>query len=505
MQKLALPGLIALAFGLGAWYATGETSLFGRVNLVAGAAALALSAIGALRSAGGLASRSAWRVLAPRLFACALAVAGAVAAERVATRTEWRLDWTVDGRFELFPATKAALAALPAELDATLYHEHGDARARRTRLLLETLAREGPVRVRVRDLEQSGEEVDRFGIKGTNSVVLELQGAYETVDRPTEGSLLEAILRLRGAPSHKLYTAVGEGEGDPESPEPTGYSGLAVALGAEGYFLEGLVTATGAEVPGDAGAVLVIGAQRALRPEAANAIDRYLQRGGRLVALIAPGVRSGLEDVFERWGFAVPDGIVIDPFGGPIEGGPGGGDTLAAAYARHPVTRGLDPRTLTYFPRARPVEAVHKPTPADELASLVFSSGRSWLDTDVAAVRRGVAPVPPADTELRRWPIVAAGRYPRAGGETRIVVFGNADFADNQHLRTLYNLDLLLNAVHWAVSREDAITLRPKMITPDQDPLTPQQTLGMLYGVGLLLPELLLVAAAVAWMRRRGA
>jgi hypothetical protein len=357
----------------------------------------------------------------------------------------------------------------------------------------------------VRDLESSGEEVDRFGIKGTNSVVLELQGAYETVDRPTEGSLLEAILRLRGAPSHKLYTAVGEGEGDPGSPEPTGYSGLAVALGTEGYFLEGLVTATGAEVPADAGAVLVIGAQRALRPEAAEAIDRYLQRGGRLVALIEPGLRSGLEAVFERWGFAVPDGVVIDPLPGPIEGGAGGGDALAGAYARHPITRGLDPRTLTFFPRARPVEAVRKPMPEDELASLVFTSRRSWLDADVSAVRRGVAPVPPESTDFRRWPIVAAGRYPRADAETRIVVFGDADFADNLHLRTLYNLDLLMNAVHWTLAREESITLRPKVMTPDQDPLTPQQTLGMLYGVGLLLPELLLIAAAVAWMRRRGA
>jgi hypothetical protein len=505
MQRLALPGLIALGFGLASWYATGETSLFGRVNLMAGAAALVLAAIGALQAAGGLASRAAWRILAPRLAACLLAVAAAVAAERAAARTGWRLDWTVDGSFELFPATKLALAALPAELDATLYHDRGDPRARRTRLLLETLAREGPVRVRVRDLEQSGEDADRFEIRGTNAVVLELRGAYETVDRPTEGSLLEAILRLRGGSSHKLYSTVGEGEGDPASPEPTGYSGLAVALGTEGYALEGLVTATGAEIPDDAGALLVIGAQRALRPEAVNAIERYLQRGGRLVALLEPGVRSGLEELLERWGFAVPDGVVIDPLAGPIEGGAAGGDALGRAYASHPITRGLDPRTLTFFPRARPVEAVRKPEPEDQLTSLVFTSPRSWLDTDVAAVRRGVTPVPPEGTELRRWPIAAAGRYSRAGGEARIVVLGDADFADNLHLRTLYNVDLWMNAVHWALAREDAITLRPKVMTPDQDPLTPQQTLGMLYGVGLLIPELMLVAAAVAWMRRRGA
>jgi hypothetical protein len=55
------------------------------------------------------------------------------------------------------------------------------------------------------------------------------------------------------------------------------------------------------------------------------------------------------------------------------------------------------------------------------------------------------------------------------------------------------------------LAREDAITLRPKRLTPNQDPLTPQQTLGMLYGIGLLVPELLLIGAAVTWLRRRGA
>ena len=43
------------------------------------------------------------------------------------------------------------------------------------------------------------------------------------------------------------------------------------------------------------------------------------------------------------------------------------------------------------------------------------------------------------------------------------------------------------------------------MLTPDQDPLPPQKTLEMLYGVGLLVPELLLITGAILWLRRRSA
>ena len=99
---------------------------------------------------------------------------------------------------------------------------------------------------------------------------------------------------------------------------------------------------------------------------------------------------------------------------------------------------------------------------------------------------------------------MVSGRYLRAGGETRIVAFGDADFASNEHLRTLYNLDLVMNAVHWAAANEPEITLRPKnRPTPVQFPVPLTNTLQTLYGVGLLVPELLLIAGGIVWLRGR--
>jgi hypothetical protein len=94
------------------------------------------------------------------------------------------------------------------------------------------------------------------------------------------------------------------------------------------------------------------------------------------------------------------------------------------------------------------------------------------------------------------------GVYPRGGREARIVVIGDSDFASNRYARSLYNLDLALNAVHWATQQDARIGLRPKILAPDQFPLTPLETLHMFYGVGLLLPEGLLMAAGLAWLRR---
>lgn len=504
-HALPLCGLIALAFGAGSSYATGETGLFGVVNLVLGAVALALGALLALRRLRGIGAPEARRLVLPRLALLAATIAAAVALERVAARSQLRFDGTADARFELFPATRETLAGLgPQRLRATLFQDRADPRARRTRLLLDRMAEVGPVEVHQRFFEEAEDEIDRFGVTATNSVVLELADRHETVDRPTEGSLLQAIQRLRGAETRVLYTAIGEGEGDLSSGEPTGYTGLAAALQAEGYEIRGLVLAAVESLPSDAAGLLVVGPQRTLRTESAAALRRYLdEAGGRLVALLEPGVESGLEELLGDFGFALPGGVIVDPASGPVEGAPAGVNPILGAYAAHPVTRGLEPRTMTFFLRARPVIAARKPAPDDALASLVFTSPRAWLASNVEDVQRGRPPQRDAQTQEQRFPLAAAGAYPRPGGEARIVAFGDADFATNQYLRSLYNLDLLVNAIHWALAREVAITLRPKEITPAQDPLTPQQTLTMFYGVGLLLPELLLLAAALAWARRR--
>jgi ABC-type uncharacterized transport system involved in gliding motility auxiliary subunit len=101
--------------------------------------------------------------------------------------------------------------------------------------------------------------------------------------------------------------------------------------------------------------------------------------------------------------------------------------------------------------------------------------------------------------------LVAMGEYERDRTRTRIVAFGDAEFASNRWLRTLYNLDLALNAVHWASENEPAVTLRPKIRSTVQFPLPLDDSVQALYGVGLLLPELLLIVGGIIWLRRRNA
>lgn len=500
---LAPLGLIALAFSAASYYSSSSFGVFGWANLALGVGALVAAAIAGFGRARGLGSASARRVLLPRLFWVLASIVVAIAAERGVAALGWRADLTADTRYTLSPATRAALDALPERLTATLYVDREDNRARSTRLLLQTLALSGDVEVRERDIEQSPDDVERYGIESSNTVVLGLGERTEVVTRPTEGALYEGLRRVVGEQGGVVYVARGEGEGDVQRPDDAGFTGLAAALATEGFVVRDFVTGAYDRIPDDASLLIVIGPQRRMRAESVAAIEEWLGRGGSLVALLDPGFESGLEPMLERFGFGLPNAVVIDPATGPVEGDPPGVNPIAFQFATHPATQGLDATRMIFFRKARPVLAARKPNPDDEIRPVVFASRRSWLAPNAAAVQRGAAPEKPAEIEEDYWPLLTLGRFERGGKETRIAVFGDSDFASNRALRALYNLDLLMNTIQWTAHREDKITLRPKSLTPDQYPLTPQQSLDMLWGVGLLVPQLCLVAAAWMWVRRR--
>jgi len=503
MRPVALIGFVALASAIASYYLTNEFGWFGRANAVLALVALTAAAgAGArhLRRLGGAASH---RVVGRGLLIVVGAVAAAVALERLAATSKLEFDWTFERAFELAPATLKALRELPGEATATLYREAGDPRIRRTRLLLGRLAEQGNLTVRERDLAEHPEDADRFEVGSSNTVVIVLGDRFETVERPTEGSLYEALSRLQSAEGGSITVLRGEGEGDLSRTDETGYAGLAAALATEGYELQSVVSASMEEVPASTDVVLVVGARRPLRAPALAALGRYLDGGGSLVALLEPDAETGLEALLAKWGIESPEGVVIDPERDAASAPPSGLQPVAYHYWDHPIAQGLDRNRMTYFSGARSFQ-LRKPRPEDELSKVVETTRFAWIDPDLSALDRRSGEFERDGHRADYWPLVVSGRYPRSGRETRIVAFGDADFASNQNLRTLYNLDLLLNAVHWAAENEPEITLRPKIRPPPvQFPVPLTNTLQTLYGVGLLVPELLLIVSGLLWLRRR--
>ena len=504
MRELALGGVIAILFGLGTFYATGHFGGFSIANLVLGAAALVLSLVlGArrVRFTGGPHSRP---VIARGLLLILAALAVAVGLERLARQAQVRLDWTFEQRYDLSPPLKERLAALPG-LRIALFYDPLDPRIRRTRLLVEELARHGDVETESHAIDHVPEELEEYGIGSSNSLLLRHGNRFQVVERPTEGAIYEALYRLASVQAGVIALLRGEGEGDPSDERELGYGGLASMLVSEGYELRSLVTMAMREVPEDVDLVLAIAPKRGLNPPALDALRRFLARGGGLVALLEPGVHSGLEDVLAEWGMKTPDRLLVDPAHGESLGAEALGICpLAYNYEQHPVTQGLDRNRMTFFCGVRSFE-LRKPDVDDSLRAVVQSSPRAWLSDDLSLLDRRGGDEPASDEGGRYLPIAVAGRYERGDVETRIFAVGDSDFASNRYLRALYNLDLIVNGVHWTAEREPQITLRPKIRDTVQFPLPVEDSLSMLYGVGLLVPEILLIVGGVVWLRRKTA
>lgn len=505
-RRFALIGVTALVFGLGSYQVLEAFTAFNAINLVLGLVSLFVAMWLALLRLGKARQPALRRPIERAFGQAALVIAGAIAAYWLAARSEIRFDWTFEGQFELAEATEQALDRLGAPLTMTLYSDPGDPRIRNTRILLEEMARGRDVRVRSREIERYPEDEDHFGIGSSNTVVLQLGKRWERVERPTEGALFEGLSRLVQRRQMVLYFSVGAGEGDLERGDDSGYSGMRAALEVEGYEPRPLPLALLDEVPPDAAAVVVLAAQRSLPGPSLGALQRYLDRGGSVVAFIEPGQQSGLEGWLAELGVSSPDAFVIDPTSGPMHGDPAGLDPVAFGYSEHPVTHGLNRSRMTFFRRARALR-LQKLDPNDRMRAVVFSSGDAWLAPAGSFDLDEPIPPRPVDAQADYQALVVTAKLNRGEVQPRLLVFGDSDFASNRYLRALYNLDLLMNGIHWVVDREPAIALRPKTGGRQliQFPVPLQRSISALYGVGLLIPELLILAGGLIWLRQRRA
>ena len=90
------------------------------------------------------------------------------------------------------------------------------------------------------------------------------------------------------------------------------------------------------------------------------------------------------------------------------------------------------------------------------------------------------------------------------GKESRVVVIGDSDFANNTYFRNQRNGDLFLNTVSWLAEDEDLISVRPKDPENRSVQMTAATSKILFYLTLVLMPGAALGAGAlVVWKRRR--
>jgi ABC-type uncharacterized transport system involved in gliding motility auxiliary subunit len=159
-------------------------------------------------------------------------------------------------------------------------------------------------------------------------------------------------------------------------------------------------------------------------------------------------------------------------------------------------------RLYTLFPVARSIQFDSTVNKDITGYPLVNSSSTSWGETDKESIKsQKVAPDTATD---RIGPLMLALAAQNTTSKARLVVVGDAEFANDNNYQQYGNSLLIINAVDWAAGQDDMINLTPRDNT--QRTLVPATVFGngLIFLITvLLIPGLILVAGIVTSVQRK--
>jgi len=421
----------------------------------------------------------------------------------------WRIDLTPDRRYTLSEHARQVLGGLDRDVRVLAFLRSQDPRNPLIDDLLRQVRAVGPrVHVDVVDVNRSPALAREYDVDSYGALVVESEGRRRVFSNPREETLVAAVLQVTRQQRKTVAWVTGHGEGDPASNDRArGYATARVFLEQE-YYEVVPISLLGDEVPVGTAVLVIAGPQKDYLPEELAVLDRYLQRPGNTFVLLDPQRAPALVNFLGQYRVALPDDVVVDPaarmYGGEYL-------TMQVGYDRgsHPIVDPLEAPPL--FSLSRPVDRIAEEIPGTWFTPLLRSSAESWATTDLSVVRTGTS-VFVAGRD-RRGPVTLGAEVEftvpaPAGGEARtgrLVVYGNAEFANNFFIEYLGNKDLFVNTVAWLARDPDVIGHRRSLQEPGRNQffITSEQGDHIFWTAAVAEPLLFALVGIVLVARRR--
>lgn len=433
----------------------------------------------------------------------------------LSARYTYSWDLTENKDFSISPQTIQVVQGLSAPVKVTAFYQQGQAGQEELQDLLKSYQKySDKIGYEFVDPVLKPGVARDYGVESYGTTVVEANGQRQNVSGANEADLTSALVKLqRGAPK-KIAWVTGHGELDTGSTDRGGASEAKRLIEQENYKIDSLTLLSQQEIPADYQVVILAGPRQPLLPQEVEVLQKYLDRGGKLLALVEPRSPGNPTELLGRWGIEVGEGIVLD-YSLNLQG-----DPLTPAvvkYAPNSVMKAAagqgGDRFVTVLPGATMVRAKKDKDAAISVQTIAESSpDRSWLESDqridLRAVKfdegqdvKGPVPLAVSATKSGGTPSDAG-----ASGGARIIAIGNATFATNSLLSVMQvpgNRDLVLNAINWLAEDEQLMGVRSKVSTDRTLLLSGTQQNVLLYSSTLFLPLGVLAIGAYVWWTRR--
>lgn len=326
-----------------------------------------------------------------------------------------------------------------------------------------------------------------------------------------EALFTTAIGGLLDQRSPTLYYLQGHGEHDLSSTETKfGYSRFAQLLAQKNIRALPLWLSGDSEVPDDCQVLMIAGPRGRIGSEEVERISRYLNRGGRLLALLSL-VRSGsndtgLEPLLASWGVSLSRQFAFDRNNAVI-----GGGILCTNFSLHPIVKPLRGEAI-YVVLARAVDPstpVGAGADAPRAEPLFATSSEGYTASEISDT--GVVRPNPVRDRRGAIPLAVAvdkGIIRGVGADksaTRIVVVGESIFLANETiLKASGNLGFANLAINWLLDRPAELAGIPPRPLREFSIALPKSVLWRLtWMLVLAMPGVPLAIGLAVWLKRR--
>jgi hypothetical protein len=435
-----------------------------------------------------------------RLLSTVAALVLLVLADFGAHRVRRQFDLTSENSQTLSDETKLVLGALKKNVKATIFYARGDPdRVTASTLLLRYRRLSSRVSFRILDPNQSASEASRLGLDPVaGGIALEQGGRVERAGTATEQDITAAIARLeRGKPSSVCLTR-GHGESDPDSTLGEGFKAATEVLLRNGYELRSLDLLTRSEIPSSCEAVVIANPTADLGP-ANQALSTYFKNAGRGVILTDPIAPLDWKPILEPYGLKIERGIVLEA--DPDRRFPDD-PTRPVIFSYNSPNSIVNRLPPTFFPGVQGVLPTKEDISGLVTSELARTSERSYLEREPLTAKFDEGKDIAGPITL----VAAADLSGNFGGKvirTRLVVFGDSDFATNSFINEAGNSTFLVRALDWAIIEEDLVTVSTNLPKVRPLELTEGRILYARLLLAVVVPLLFLVGGSAMWLVRR--
>jgi ABC-type uncharacterized transport system involved in gliding motility auxiliary subunit len=441
-----------------------------------------------------------------------------VAINYIGSKQNKRWDLTTNKQFSLSDQTRNVLQKLDAPLNVMVFTKENDFQPFRDKLKeYEYVSKK--VATEYVDPDKKPAIASQNQIQAYGTILVKYKDRSERITSDNEQDITTAIIKVVQGTTKKVYFTSGHGEKDATSSDRDGYKAIADAMTHENYTVDKLVLAQSGAVPDDAAVVVVAGPKTDFFPNEITALKNYLGKQGKLLLELDPPDRAdsppvtNLIALAHEWGMDVGNDIVVDVSGMGQLIGTDASVPVAANYPAHAITQRF--RLLTAYPSARSVTPVSGGVSGHIAQPFVETSPRSWAESDLKGMLTSGKVSFNAASGDKQGPVTIADAISAPGGapagatadvtkpETRVVVFGDSDFAANSGLGIQGNKDLFMNTIGWLSQQENLISIRPKEPDDRRLTMTSAQQTNITWLSLVIVPGLVFFVGVSTWWRRR--